>query len=123
MEKLALFLFAFTFCFIGRLTLYLISKMPRRKKKKKETKNGIAIEIKYLSNKFDLPLKRIDTKAIASIISMLDALIIAGTLYLVVNITDSITLELCLGLIIVIALIYLTYEILGRILIWKGMKK
>lgn len=100
--------------------------MPRKKKnrkKKKTDSSGIAVEIKYLSQKFDIPHDKLDTKGFASVISLLDALIISGTLYLVVRVTDSITLELILGLVLVTAFIYLTYEILGRILIWKGMKK
>lgn len=125
MEELALFLFAFVFSFLGRLTLYLVSKLPKKKKNKKGKKeqNGIAIEIKYLSMKFKIPYKRIDKKWFGTLISFIDALIISGTLSLSVLITDSITLELLIGLVLVMAFIYLSYEILGKILVMKGFDR
>ncbi len=121
MEELILFTFAFLFCFIGRFSLYLFSK--RKKKKKNKNKNGIAVEMKYLSNKFNLDAKRIDNKAFAALLSFLDSLIIAGTLSLVVWITDNLILELLLGLTVLIALIYLVNEIVGRILVKRGYGK
>lgn len=120
MDKLILFLFCFVFCFVGRLTLYLISKLS---KKKKKNRTGIAVEIRYLVTKFKLNEKRMDGKALAAIISFLDAVIISGTLIIVVTTTENMVLEMLLGLIIVISLIYVSYEILGRILIKKGFDK
>ncbi len=121
MDKLILFLFCFVFCFIGRLTLYLFFKL--RKKKKANNKTGIAVEMKYLMTKFKLSEKRMDKKSLAAVISFLDALIISTTLIIVISMTENMVLEMFLGLAIVIALIYVTYEILGRILVRKGFDK
>lgn len=128
MEELVLFGFTFLFCFIGRLTLYLISKMPKKKKKAKKDgtvipRNGISMEMRYLSLKFKISLKRIDKKSFACLISMLDALIISSTISIVVLATDNIILEMILGLILVFLFIYLIYGILGKILVWKGYDK
>jgi hypothetical protein len=123
MELLFLFIFTFAFAFLGRLILYMVSKMNKKGKKKKKRNDGIAIEIKYLCTKFKLDEKKLDNKVFASIMSFIDALIISGTLTLVVMITDNLIFELFLGLIIVIVLIYVINEILGRILKRKGFEK
>lgn len=73
--------------------------------------------------KFKLNEKKVDRKSLATIISFLDAIIISATLIIVISATDNMALEMILGLIIVIALIYATYEVLGRILIRKGFDK
>ncbi len=73
--------------------------------------------------KFKLNEKKVDRKSLAAIISFLDAIIISATLIIVISATDNMALEMILGLIIVIALIYATYEVLGRILIRKGFDK
>lgn len=123
MDKLILFIFCFIFCFIGRLTIYLISKLSRKKSKINESKNGIAVEMKYLINKFKLVESKIDKKSFAAIISFLDAIIISGSLIIVIVITDNTVFEMILGLIVVTILIYVIYEILGKILIKKGFDK
>ncbi len=119
MEKFVLFLFTFLFTFIGRLTLYLMGKMGKKHKEK----SGISVEIKYLISKFNLKKSKLDKKRYAAIISFLDAIIISATLIIVITITDNFFLEMILGLFIVIMFIYILYEILGRILIWKGFDK
>lgn len=98
-----------------------MSKM--RKKKEKQNKNGIAVEMKYLKNKFSLDEKKIDRRSLAAVISLLDSLIISSTLIIVISLTDNMILEMLLGLVIVIFLIYVSYEILGRILKKKGFEK
>lgn len=119
MEKLILFAFSLVFVFLGRLILYLISK----RKKKKKGNDGISIEIKYLCTKFKLDRSRIDKKSFAALISFLDALIISTTLIIVISITENFVLELLLGMFILLALIFVVYEIVGRILVKKGFDK
>lgn len=114
METLILALIVFVLCFIVRLMIYVIGK------KRKKKRGGIATDMLYLINKFKLDKKKIDRVGIAAIISILDALIISGTLSLVTIITDNITLELILGLVFVIVLIFIVYEIFGKILVKKG---
>lgn len=79
--------------------------------------------MRYLMTKFKLSEKKVDRKSLAAIISFLDAIIISATLIIVISATDNMALEMILGLIIVIALIYAAYEVLGRILIRKGFDK
>ena len=97
--------------------------MSRLRKKKKKNKTGIAVEMRYLMTKFKLSEKKVDRKSLAAIISFIDAVIISTTLIIVVSVTENMVLEMLLGLIIVIVLIYVSYEILGRILIRKGFDK
>lgn len=119
MENMILFMFTFLFTFIGRLTFYLLSKL----RKKKKRKSGLDVELKYLITKFKLSKSRVDRKSFAAIISFIDALIISSTLIISITITDNMVLELAIGLLIVIILIYILYEILGKILILKGFDK
>lgn len=112
-------MFTFLFTFIGRLTFYLLSKL----RKKKKRKSGLDVELKYLITKFKLSKSRVDRKSFAAIISFIDALIISSTLIISITITDNMVLELAIGLLIVIILIYILYEILGKILILKGFDK
>lgn len=79
--------------------------------------------MKYLINKFKLVESKIDKKSFAAIISFLDAIIISGSLIIVIVITDNTVFEMILGLIVVTILIYVIYEILGKILIKKGFDK
>lgn len=123
MEQLILFIFTFILAFIGRLLLYLISKRAKKKGRKKKDKSGLAIEMKYLSMKFKLDNEKVDKKSIATLISCMDALIIAATFAIVITVSDSIVLELLLGLALIFGLIYGLYEILGRILLKKGYGK
>lgn len=119
MDKLILAAIVFVLCFIVRLVLYVISK----KKKKKKNQNGIATEMKYLIAKFNLDKGKVDRVSIASIISLLDAIIISATLTLVISVTDIIILELLIGLVVVIILIYIVFEIMGKILVKRGYGK
>lgn len=123
MEQLILFLLAFSFSFVGRISLYIFSERRVKKKKSKLNHSGLAIEIKYLVKKFGLDKNRIDNKKIVYLISVLDALIIAITFVVITVITDNLLLELFLGIILVTVLIYCLYEIVGRILNQKGNGK
>lgn len=123
MEQLILFIFTFLLTFIGRIALYLLSKRNKKKGKKKKDKSGLAVEMKYLSMKFKLDNDLVDKRSIATLISCMDALIIASTFAIVITITDNMVLELILGLALIFGLIYGLYEILGRILLKKGYGK
>lgn len=121
MENVVLFIFSFVFIFLGRLTIYMISRL--RKKKMKKDHSGISVELKYLITKFNISKEKIDKTSFAALISFLDAIIISMTLIITTIITDNMVLEFVLGLILVIGFIYVVYEILGKILIKKGFSK
>ncbi len=126
MNELVFFLFSFLFCFIGRLLLYLTSKLNTKKSKKKNLKvknSGISMEIRFLSTKFKLSEKRLDKKIFATLFSFLDALIISGTLLVVTRITKNMVLQMVLAFIFLLIFIYLVYGIIGNILILKGYDK
>jgi hypothetical protein len=114
MNNLILGCITFAVVFLFRLLFYFIGN------KKSKNKGGIWKEMQYLIVKFKLDEKKVNKKSIAAIISILDAFIISLTLCLVIIITDNVPLELILGLVFVIVLIYLVYEIFGRILVRKG---
>lgn len=90
---------------------------------KKNKKHGTATEIQYLVTKFNLDKKKMETDAIAAIVSLQDALIITISLEIAILITDNVLLEMLIGLVVVIALIIGSNEIVGRILIKKGYEK
>jgi len=98
-------------------------KAKKKKQKKKETKIGTAVELKYLSLKFKIPLKKLEKKWINLTICSIDAFIIATTISLIANVTKIIPLQMIIGLITVFSLIYVIYEIFGKILILKGYDK
>lgn len=109
----------FVVVFLGRLMLYKMSKSKRGRKKKW----GTYTDIMYLNKRFGLNPKKTDTLGIASIVSLLDAFIITISLYISVNISDSIVIEMLVGLVVVVMLILITNEIIGRILLKKGYDK
>ena len=117
MEFVIIGLIVFVIIFLARLFIYMRS----HKKKKKNT--GIIMEMKYLITKFNLDDKKVDTKGTAALISLLDRLIITGTFIAVLLITDNIYIEMILGLALVVILIYVVYEIFGRILKKRGYEK
>lgn len=102
--------------------MYLINK-KRIKNNKNLKKDLMPLEVKYLKRKFKINPKKIDKKSFMLLFSMLDGIIIGVTGVCVVNICDVIILQMLLGLILVLALIFIFYEIVGRILVRKGDKK
>ncbi len=133
LKELIFFLVTFVFCFLGRFIIFLLSKKNRKKKKKSKKrvdkdfeelkKSGISIEILYLEVKYKIPKEKINNRKFGAIISLLDALIIAGTLSIVVNLAKNIIIRMILALVIFIVLIYVIYGILGKILVKKGYDK
>ncbi len=132
LKELIFFLVTFVFCFLGRFTIFLLSKKSRKKKKRKKKedkdfeelkKSGISIEILYLEVKYKIPKEKTNNRKFGAIISLLDALIIAGTLSIVVNLAKNIIIRMILALVIFLVLIYVIYGILGKILVKKGYDK
>lgn len=115
MHRLILDLIIFMLCFLVRLIMFIINNTKREQRCKKE-KNGIDLEIKYLVNKFGLNEKKLKKYHIAALISLLDALIIVITLEIITTITKLLILQMIIGLLLVMGLIFIVYEALGRIL-------
>lgn len=82
----------------------------------------MSIEIKYLSSKFSLDRDSLNTEKMNYLISAVDALIIA-TAFTFVSFIDDMVVTFTVGIITVFVLIYVSYEILGKILKKKGIEK
>ncbi len=132
MNELIFFLVTFVFCFLGRFIIFLLSKKNRKKKKNKKKvdadfeelkKAGVSIEILYLEKKYKILRAKINNRKFGAIISLIDALIIAGTLSIVVNMVKNIIIRMILALVIFLVLIYVIYGIFGKILVKRGYDK
>lgn len=82
----------------------------------------MSIEIKYLSSKFSLDRDSLNTEKMNYLISAVDASIIA-TAFTLVSFIDDMVVTFIVGIITVFVLIYVSYEILGKILKKKGIEK
>lgn len=109
------YIIIFVLVFILRYILFIINK--KKKKKKREA----SVEKLYLMWKFNLKKKDVDTKYMDLFLSINDAFIIIITLVLVFEITNKYILQVLIGIVAVFVLIYLTNEIIGKLI--KGEKK
>ena len=83
---------------------------------------GSFTEPSYLINRFNLSTRKISYKKIMWITTFLNAFIIALTAAVVIAI-ESLILELVVGFVMLLVLIFASYEILGRILVARGYAK
>lgn len=118
MHDLKISLIILIFVFILRFIVYLISK-----KKKNDRKKGIMMEMQYLINRFKLDKGKVNTINMALVLSIMDAFIIAASLFLSLRISDNTIIELLIAFVLVFGLIILSNEILGKILKKKGYEK
>lgn len=112
---LFLSVFVCDYLFINRhqLPSYKNKKSKKGKKKKKKEES---IEIAYLSGKFKLSKEKLLTARVMLTISLINAFIISLVAIVVMFINVNIILQLIIGFVLVIALIYAMYEIYGRML-------
>jgi len=88
----------------------------RKVKKKKQDTIG---ELNYVIKKFKLDKKKINYKKEIRVVALLDSLIIASVGTFVTSLEIAIFLQLGLGFILMLALIYALFEIYGRHLVNK----
>ncbi len=88
------------------------NKMKKKNKKKRE----LSVEVSYLSAKFKIDKNKLLTNKHMLIISLINAFIISLSSIVVIYINVNIILQLVIGFVLLIALIYAIYEIYGRIL-------
>lgn len=123
MEHIIYFLISFVITYFGRSYLFKRNnKVSKRSNKKEKKKDNMSIEIKYLSSKFSLDRDSLNTEKMNYLISAVDALIIA-TAFTFVSFIDDMVVTFTVGIITVFVLIYVSYEILGKILKKKGIEK
>ena len=109
MESILLFLISYVVFFIIYLIFYYFRGL-----KKKTILNSLQVE--FLKVRFGFKNKELKPKKIGLIVTFIDPLIISLTGTIVSLPKWSYILELLLGFVLLIALIYSFYEIIGRII-------
>ena len=116
-KQLYVYFYILVFVIIMLLTYILdLSKIKKRKYKS-------ISEVQYLIAKFNLNSSKINYKKICLVVSLLNAIIITTVVVVVSSLNAPIALQFLVGFILLFALIYMLYEIFGRILITKGYQK
>lgn len=113
----SLLVFLATFLFV--MLVYIAFVNRKRKNMKTE---GSFTEPSYLIKRFNLNTKKISYKKIMWITTFINAFIIGISAGVVIAI-ESLILELIVGFIMLLVLIFLSYEILGKILVTLGYAK
>ncbi len=117
-EKIILNLIYFIVSFTIVFLIYVLF-VNRKRKVYKEGKK--ANDINYIVNKFNLDMRRVNYTKLKWTLSIVNSLIISITFVVVTNI-DSLTFGLLVGFVVMLMLIYSSYEIIGRILKKRGSK-
>ncbi len=91
--------------------------------KKESKKNNELMEISYLVAKFNLDKSKLNMHYLLIEISLINAFIMSTVIVIMLVLNIFILLKLLIGFILLFALIYSMYEILGRRLVKKGMTK
>lgn len=106
-------LFMTLFFFILYIIIFIFNYLSNKRKIKKRKKDKIG-EMNYLISKFNLDNKKIDYKKEILYISLINSFIISlvGTFISCLNLPMFI--QLAIGFILLLALIYSLYEIYGR---------
>ena len=118
-KKILVYIYAYIFIFAVIFLITFIMDLLKIKKRKFK-KIG---EVQYLVNKFKLDINKINYKNTCLIISLINAFIISTVTLVIFMIDTMMTLQLLVGFILLFTLIYILYEIYGRILIKKGYQK
>ncbi len=109
MESILLFVISYVVFFVIYLIFYYFRGL-----KKKTILNSLQVE--FLKVRFGFKNKELKTKSIGLIVTFVDPLIISLTGTIVSLPKWNYILELLLGFVLLIALIYSFYEIIGRII-------
>lgn len=118
-EILILNIASFLIAYVIFLLIYIFIINRKRKDYKEGKKEA---EISYIINKFKLDMRKTKYKTIKWAVTFINPLILAVTFIIVTNV-ESYILGILLGFIIMLLLVYSSYEILGRILKKKEGKK
>ena len=118
--------------FLLSLFWYFLIMMPKykvitgqvdeKKGKKKREVNPFILETAYLAKKFGLKSEKLVSKKILLECSIVNAFIIVATTAFAWFIPIVLILRLILGFVLLFALIFIAYEIYGRILVKRGLK-
>lgn len=121
---LILFAILFVFLFIGDYFFIKRRYLKRIKGKgNKRKKNNELTEVTYLTSKFNLDKNKLNLNKLLIVISIINAFIISLVSVVVMLIRINVILQLIIGFVLLIGLIYALYELLGRFLVMKGYDK
>ena len=118
-KNLLIGIYVYLFIFVVVFLLTLVMDLFKIKKKKFK-KIG---EVQYMINKFKLDVNKLNYKKTCIIISLINAFIISTVTIIIYSIDVSMVLQLLVGFILLFSLIYVLYEIYGRILIKRGYQQ
>lgn len=113
LENLIYFGAAFLIVFL----IYVLFINKRIRKNKINT-----LELNYLIRRFNLDIKKVNHKKIMWMVTFTNSFIISFTSVVTFNI-ESFLWRVLVGFVLLMILIYSIYEIEGRILKWKEIKK
>ena len=116
---LLLFIILFVLVFLTDYILIkrkYLKRLNGKNKKKRKLKNNEMTELSYLIGKFKLNKNELNLNKLLLIISLINALIISIVAVVVLMINIHFIFQLVIGFILLIALIYSIYELLGRYL-------
>jgi purine-cytosine permease-like protein len=122
---LILFVILFIIIFIGDY-FFIKRRYLKRingKSKKKNKKNNELTEIAYLVGKFKLDKSKLNYNKLLIEISLINAFIISFVCVVVMLIRINVILQLLIGFVLLMGLIYALYELFGRYLVKKGFDK
>jgi hypothetical protein len=107
------FLLTFIVVFLGYYFLVV-------RKTKEFDKNSCPMEVTYIMKKYKLNIKKLNYHQLLKLIAIINAIIVALTC-LIVALVDLLLLELLLGFFVLIPLIIISYDIVGKCYRKKGM--
>ena len=118
--KEQLILFILTYIFVLLIYEFFIVRIAKKNKDNKSKKKPI--EVRYVMNKYKLTMKDINYNQLlqlVALISSLDIAIVVSVMYLI----DNFILKLLVGVVLMVVLIIVSYNIVGNFYRKKVDKK
>ena len=115
LDELILFIMTF-------LLIYIIYELFLVRKAKKDKRRKKPVEVNYLIGKYNLDINKLNYKRLLNIISVVSAFDIS-LVVTIVSLLDSFYLQLLIGFVLIMLLILVSYDIVGRIYKKKGCCK
>ncbi len=115
LDELVLFIMTFLLVFII-YELFLVRKAKKDKRRKKP------IEVNYLIGKYNLDINKLNYRRLLNIISVVSAFDIS-LVVTIVSLFNNFLFQLLVGFVLIMLLIIVSYDIVGRIYKKKGCCK
>ena len=115
LDELVLFIMTFLLVFII-YELFLVRKAKKDKRRKKP------IEVNYLIGKYNLDINKLNYRRLLNIISVVSAFDIS-LVVTIVSLLNNFLFQLLVGFVLIMLLIIVSYDIVGRIYKKKGCCK